>query len=393
MLRRQQYFLTSLFFLYVWFFPMTQVPAQGVAVGTRIDLTNRLQLNQGTTGQFAQLFIPDYFTPDSSGQFTLVFHLHSASWAAEDEVYRSATNAILFNIHLGGLSSPYQNYFSDATRYPAILDTVVAILQQQNLLPGATIGRVIVTSFSAGYAGVREILKAEAYYNQISALTLADGLHSSSDPGLMAIQMADFLKFARDARAGEKVMLLTHSSINTSGYQSTTQTANYLIAGLNAARVPDSTMDEIGTRYSRCDTGNFHIKGYLGQTANDHLQHLYGMYLMLGQAMDILDSGIMELGEEAHQPRLLNLYSYPNPFNTTTTIHYTLPERSLLRCAVYDCLGREVVVLFEGVKEAGEQTMVWGAADSKGRPVSSGLYLYRFRVGEVVETGKLLLLR
>ncbi|MFQ6606664.1 MAG: T9SS type A sorting domain-containing protein [Fidelibacterota bacterium] len=387
MLRRYTYIIT------VWILLVSQTYAQGVAVGTRIDLTNKLQLNQGTTGQFAQLFIPDYFVPDSSGQFTLVFHLHSASWAAEDEVYRSATNAILFNIHLGGLSSPYQNYFSDATRYSAILDTVVSLLQEQNILPGATLGRVIMTSFSAGYAGVREILKTAAYYNQISALTLADGLHSSSDPGLMAIQMADFLRFARDARAGEKVMLLTHSSITTSGYQSTTQTANYLIAGLNATRVPDSTVDEIGTRYSRCDTGNFHLKGYLGQTANDHLQHLYGMYLMLERAVDILDSGVMNLDEETTQPKTLNLYSYPNPFNTTTTIHFTLPERSLLRCSVYDCLGREIVVLFAGVKEAGEQSLAWSATDHKGRPVSSGLYLYRFQLGEYIETGKLLLLR
>ncbi len=393
MLKGNRYLLVIGILFCIWTFPAKRVLAQGVAVGTRIDLTSRLQLNQGITGQFAQLFIPAYFIPDSSGQFTLIFHLHSASWAAEDEVYRSATNAILFNIHLGGLSSPYQNYFSNANRYPTILDTVTAVLQHQNILPGATIGRVIMTSFSAGYAGVREILKTDAYYNQLAALTLADGLHSSSDPGLMALQMADFLKFAQDARAGEKVMLLTHSSITTSGYQSTTQTANYLIAGLNATRVPDSTSDEIGTRYSRCDTGNFHLKGYLGQTANDHLQHLYGMHLMLEQAIDILDSSTMNLSREVPQPKLLNLYSYPNPFNTTTTIHYTLPEWALLRCSVYDCLGRKIVILFTGVKEAGEHSLTWNAVDHEGRPVSSGLYLYRFQVGEYVETGKLLLLR
>ena len=71
--------------------------SQGVAVGTRIDLTSNLGLNS-STGQFAQLFVPDYYAASANGQYMLVLHLHSASWAAEDQVYRSNTNAILFNI-------------------------------------------------------------------------------------------------------------------------------------------------------------------------------------------------------------------------------------------------------------------------------------------------------
>ena len=73
--------------------------SQGVGVGARIDLTSKLALNTAS-GQFAQLFIPDYYSAPADGRYMLVFHSHSASWAAEDEVYRSNTNAILFNIHL-----------------------------------------------------------------------------------------------------------------------------------------------------------------------------------------------------------------------------------------------------------------------------------------------------
>ena len=62
-------------------------------------------------GQFAQLFIPDYFSAPQEGSFLLVFHLLSASWAAEDDVYKSNTNAVLFNIYLGGFSSSYKYYF------------------------------------------------------------------------------------------------------------------------------------------------------------------------------------------------------------------------------------------------------------------------------------------
>src|SRR3989339_1399031 len=191
------------------------VSAQGVGQGTRIDLNSNLGLNNGTTGQFAQLFIPDYYQAPTDGKFDLVFHLHSASWAAEDQVYKANANVILFNIHLGGFSSSYQNYFMNQSYFQQILDTVTAILNRNEIISNSQINHLIVTSFSAGYAGVREIFKNSTYYDKISALTLADGLHCSSEPATRTIQMQDFLRFAKDARDKLKIMFLTHSSILT----------------------------------------------------------------------------------------------------------------------------------------------------------------------------------
>lgn len=265
--------------------------SQGVGVGQRFDLTGKLNL---ASGQFAQLFVPDYFVPDYfvppvDGKFLLVFHLHSASWAAEDQVYKSQSNAVLFNIHLGSLSSPYQNYFSDPNKFSAILDTVLSVLGNNSIIQTPQIKYLVITSFSAGYAGLREILKTQSYYDIINAINLADGLHCSSDPETAAIQMQDFLRFAIDARDEEKIILLTHSSITTSGYQSTTQTANYLINGTGAQVTNISEVDEIGTMYAKCDTGFFQIRRYYGQTAEDHLKHLYAMQIMLRTAVNILD--------------------------------------------------------------------------------------------------------
>src|SRR3970040_1492962 len=148
--------------------------AQGVGVGSRYDLTQKLNLS---TGQFAQLFVPDYFIPPADGKFLLVFHLHSASWAAEDQVYKSNTNAVLFNIHLGSLSSPYQNYFSDQSRFNTILDTLISVLSANEIISNPQIKFLIITSFSAGYAGLREMLKTTSYYEMINSINLADGLH------------------------------------------------------------------------------------------------------------------------------------------------------------------------------------------------------------------------
>lgn len=263
--------------------------SQGSAVGTRIDMTFKLGLDS-SSGQFAQIFIPDYFSVQVNGRYTLVFHLHSASWASEDQIYRSGANAILFNIHLGAFSSPYQNFFLNQSIFSTILVNINTLLQSNLVIQNPQISTLIITSFSAGYAGVREILKVNSYYNQISALNLADGLHASDYIPTMVTQMQDFVRFTVDASNGQKIFLLTHSSIPTSGYRSTTQTADYLINELGITRVLYSATDEIGTQYSRADTGNFHLKGYFGETANDHLKHLYGMPAMLGYAVSLLDS-------------------------------------------------------------------------------------------------------
>jgi len=281
-------FKKTLRFIFLLIICCSHVYAQGVGQGTRIDLTSKLELNAGTTGQFAQLFIPDYYQAPTEGKCDLVFHLHGASWAAEDIVYKSKANAILFNIHLGGISSSYQNYFVNQFNFQKILDTITAILKRDGIISDPQIKHLIITSFSAGYAGVREILKNSAYYRMVNALTIADGLHCDSDPETEVVQMKDFLRFAKDARDKQKIMFLTHSSILTNGYENTTQTANYLINGIGSLRVAHSTIDEIGGQYSRCDTGYFHLKGYYGDTANDHLRHLYAMNIMLQNVLTLI---------------------------------------------------------------------------------------------------------
>ena len=265
--------------------------AQRTATGRRIDLTSALQLG---SGQFAQLFIPDYYVAPFGGAIDLVIHLHGASWAAEDEVYRSRRNAVLFNIHLGGFSSAYQGYFVDQSRFRTILNTVLASLESNGIISHPSVRFLILTSFSAGYAGVREMLKSASYYARVDALTLADGLHCNSDSAAMRGQMQDFVRYAKDARDRVKVMLLTHSSIPTPGYQSTTQTADYLLQGIGGKRTSRVLSDEIGTLYSVCDTGHFHLRGYLGETAPDHLKHLYAMHLLADQAESLLQ--VQELG-------------------------------------------------------------------------------------------------
>jgi len=367
------------------FLLFTFCSSQGTGVGQRIDLTSKLNLG---SGQFAQLFIPDYFSPADDGNFTLVFHLHSASWAAEDEVYKSGVNTILFNIHLGGFSSSYQNYFNDQSKFQTIMDLVKSELESNQIITQPEISKLIVTSFSAGYAGVREMFKNIDYYKQIDALTLADGLHSSSNSSLMQDQMKDFLRFAKDARDLSKIMFITHSQIPTSGYESTTSTANYLINGIGATREEFSVTDEVGTQLTKCDTGFFHLKGYAGETANDHMKHLYGMHLMLKSALDILEpTSLLNTQGNFSNIEFFQLGNYPNPFNSTTTITYSLPKPARVRIEIFDTMGRLVNTLVSGSRSAGRHQVRWNASEH-----SAGLYYYQLQANQQVKTGKCLLL-
>ncbi|MBC8402632.1 MAG: T9SS type A sorting domain-containing protein [Candidatus Marinimicrobia bacterium] len=93
--------------------------------------------------------------------------------------------------------------------------------------------------------------------------------------------------------------------------------------------------------------------------------------------------------------------NYPNPFNPITTIRYDLSEQSLVTITIYDLLGRQVRTLVNGVEEPGYKSLVWGATNNLGQPVSAGMYLYQIKVydpdaigaGDYTQTRKLVLLK
>jgi hypothetical protein len=85
--------------------------------------------------------------------------------------------------------------------------------------------------------------------------------------------------------------------------------------------------------------------------------------------------------------------NYPNPFNANTLIGYTLAEDSPVRLEVYDILGRQVALLFDGIQSAGHHEVAWDGRDPSGRPVASGTYFYRLTAGDIVATKKMVLLK
>jgi uncharacterized repeat protein (TIGR01451 family) len=80
--------------------------------------------------------------------------------------------------------------------------------------------------------------------------------------------------------------------------------------------------------------------------------------------------------------------NYPNPFNPETTFGYGLPEEANVTLTLYDLLGREVAVIFEGKQSAGYHSVKWNATG-----FASGVYFYRLEAGSNVAMKKCILMK
>ncbi len=85
--------------------------------------------------------------------------------------------------------------------------------------------------------------------------------------------------------------------------------------------------------------------------------------------------------------------NYPNPFNPVTAIEYNLYSRSQVTIEIFDILGRKILTLIDDIKPAGKYRINWDGRDSSNRSVATGIYFYRFRAGDYIDTRKMILIK
>jgi hypothetical protein len=74
--------------------------------------------------------------------------------------------------------------------------------------------------------------------------------------------------------------------------------------------------------------------------------------------------------------------NYPNPFNPSTKIEYDVPLRSHVQLAVYDILGQLVRTLVNADHSNGHYAVAWDGTNETGRPVATGMYIYRLEAAD-----------
>jgi hypothetical protein len=103
----------------------------------------------------------------------------------------------------------------------------------------------------------------------------------------------------------------------------------------------------------------------------------------------MVNISITDVGEDPSNPTEYRLYdNYPNPFNPSTILRYSIPEASFTTITIFDALGNEVSSLVNETKTAGTYEVEFNAID-----LSSGIYYYTLQAGSFNQTKKMILIK
>ncbi|HOH97125.1 MAG TPA: FlgD immunoglobulin-like domain containing protein, partial [Candidatus Cloacimonadota bacterium] len=85
--------------------------------------------------------------------------------------------------------------------------------------------------------------------------------------------------------------------------------------------------------------------------------------------------------------------NYPNPFNPTTTIEYSIKNPSHVIMGVYNSRGALVKMLVDAQKTPGFYQIAWNGEDNSGNEVSSGVYFIVLKADSVISSRKMLMMK
>ena len=243
------------------------------------------------------LYLPAGWEREEKLKRVLTVHFHGAPWFIIQEHERRKSKHPLLCVHLGEGSSVYQRAFQDCGRWPQLVKKIERELASRS---GAySLSGVEVSSFSAGYGAVRELLLCNDSFRQISRIVLADSMYASVQTNsagnreVSTEQIEVWVPFAQAAMAGGKTFVFSRSEVPTTSFASSSECAAALLIklaitsepadpALAATRDPDFPLQTI----AHC--GQFFLWGYAGTNAAAHLTHVRHL-ADVWQALDAME--------------------------------------------------------------------------------------------------------
>jgi hypothetical protein len=186
---------------------------------------------------------------------------------------------VLVNVELGEGSDVYKKRFEVAGVFRKVMEAILENIENKTG-ENITLGRVGLSSWSAGYGAIESILSHQEFKKKIDAVMILDGLHGAyegtDDGETMSLNdsyMNDIADFARNAANDERLFFgLTHSSIVPPNYPSTTENARWLTWQLGGDE-PKVNAPFIATglrKISSFENGGAFIDGYAGMDEDAH---------------------------------------------------------------------------------------------------------------------------
>ena len=118
-----------------------------------------------------------------------------------------------------------------------------------------------------------------------------------------------------------------------------------------------------------------------------------GTYPVQSYVVDYRDKVISDVKKNEIAPSSYSITNYPNPFNPTTNIKFSLPYSVNVKITVFDILGNEVKEIVNGFYEQGNYVYTWNANDKYGNKLNSGLYIARIQAGNYIKSIKMLMIK
>lgn len=274
----------------VLFLAFAQIAAQNPSPMSESTRPHPRVARDEAPGRRATLSIGTLYLPpgfNATRAYPLLVHFHGAPWLIEHHVHGRWPVAALVTVQIGSGSRVYAEAFADPARFASLLEEVSMKVTELAGRP-ARRGSIALSSFSAGYGAIRAILGHAEHAALVNTVILADSLHASYRGDPSAPRAADlpvdeaslepFLKFAEDAAAGRKRLWVSHSEVYPGTYASTTETADALLRRVRLPRRPLLKAGPVGMQQlSEMRRGGLYIAGFAGNSAPDHMDHLYAL--------------------------------------------------------------------------------------------------------------------
>lgn len=218
------------------------------------------------------LFIPQAITGQKEA--ALLIFMHGGSWIPEVAAAKHGMAALVIQRGDG-----YKALFEKEGAFEALVDAATD-------KAAMSWTQITVGGWSAGCQGIRAMLRHESAVKRIDRVLMIDGIHTSyidGKPGPLESKidteaLQPIATFAREAIAGRKRLLITHSEIFPGTFASTTETADWLLRELGVKRRAVLEWGPMKTQQlSEAKSGSFQLMGLAGNSAPDHVDQLHAL--------------------------------------------------------------------------------------------------------------------
>lgn len=221
-------------------------------------------------GQSATLFIPDGWLAQPKNR--IAAHFHSPAWYVVSQFQQTGLNSPVVTFNFGQGSTVYAGPFKKPGSFAEWLSKIESVI-------GGKVGQLVVTSYSAGYGAVRELVSQPAFLDRLETLVLSDSMYGSFAPEGAATRTVEpdhakvWMPLAERAIAGKATVVITCSAIHPEAYAGTDEVSSALVKLLGGEMKPATLDGSDQPLQATFDLGRLFVWHYGGNSPEAHMTH------------------------------------------------------------------------------------------------------------------------